>query len=129
MNDTHLNGEILKRDDEERLVWGWAYVSTIKGELALDHSGETIAPDVLAKAATDFMLDVRAGHFMHMDQQIGVVVHSLPVTKELAEALGIRSEREGWIIGVVVNDETLARVESGELTSFSIGGRALKRSL
>lgn len=96
--DTNLHSEVFKFNEEQRLVYGWAYVSTVKGEISLDHSGEYIRPDELVKAATNFMLDVRVAKAMHTGSQIGEIVHSLPVTKEIATSLGITSDREGWII-------------------------------
>lgn len=120
---------IIKADMDAKVIWGWAYVSTEKGEKAIDHSGEWVSPDTLVKASTNFMLKSRTAKVNHQGAKEGDIVGSLPITKELAEALGIQSDREGWIIGVVANDETLKKVQDGTLTSFSIGGRALKRSL
>lgn len=120
-----LTGKILKRDDEQRLVYGWAYVATIDGELSVDHSGETIDPDTLTKAATDFMLNVRIAKAMHQGDAVGSVVHSLPLTNEIAKSLGIETNREGWIVALKIHsDEVWELVKSGKLASFSIGGRA-----
>jgi hypothetical protein len=125
MDSKSLEGVILKRDDEQRLVYGWAYVSTMDGQLSVDHSGETIDPDTLAKAATDFMLDVRIAKAMHQGDAVGSVVHSLPLTKEIATSLGIETNREGWIVAMKIHsDEVWELVKSGRLASFSIGGRA-----
>lgn len=125
--DTNLHSEVFKFNEEQRLVYGWAYVSTVKGEISLDHSGEYIRPDELVKAATNFMLDVRVAKAMHTGSQIGEIVHSLPVTKEIATSLGITSDREGWIVCVKVHDDSVWEdVKSGKLSAFSIGGRALR---
>ena len=126
---TEMVSPILKADMDAKVIWGWAYVSTEKGEKSFDHSGEWVSPDTLVKASTNFMLKSRTAKVNHQGAKEGDIVGSLPITKELASALGIQSEREGWIIGIVASDETLKKVQSGELTSFSIGGRALKRSL
>ena len=120
-----LTGKILKRDDEQRLVYGWAYVATVDGELSVDHSGETIDPDTLTKAATEFMLNVRIAKAMHTGNPVGSVVHSLPLTNEIAKSLGIETDREGWIVALKIHsDEVWELVKSGKLASFSIGGRA-----
>jgi len=125
--DVEVQGQILKRDDEERLAFGWAYVSTVKGEVSLDHSGEFIRPELLAKAATNFMLSMRTAKRMHSGESIGEVIHSMPLTNDVAKALGIQSDREGWIIAIKVHDEQVWQdVKSGKLAAFSIGGRALK---
>jgi len=125
--EVQIEGQILKQMDEERLAFGWAYVSTVKGELSLDHSGEFIRPDQIAKAATNFMLSMRTAKAMHSGGKIGEVVHSMPLTNDIAKALGIQSDREGWVVAIkVYDDQVWQDVKSGKLAAFSIGGRALK---
>jgi len=76
------------------------------------------------------MEHVRVGKAMHVGDQVGVVVHSLPITKEIGDALGIQSDREGWVVAYKVFDDTVwAMVKSGELAAFSIGGRAIKEEI
>ena len=125
-----LKADILKVDVDERIVWGWAYVSTVKGVRSVDHSEESVSPEVLVKAATNFMLSVRTAKAMHQGGSVGEVVHSFPLTNELGKSLGVSSDREGWIICMKIHDEKVWQsVKSGELSAFSIGGRALRRSL
>ena len=51
----------------------------------------------------------------------------MPITKEIGEALGIHSDREGWVVAYKVYDDNVWNmVKSGELAAFSIGGRAVK---
>ena len=38
---------------------------------------------------------------------MGVVVHSLPITKEIGDALGIHSDREGWVVAYKVYDDAV----------------------
>jgi hypothetical protein len=67
---------------------------------------------------------------MHTGEQVGVVVHSLPITKEIGDALGIQSDREGWVVAYKVFDDAVwDMVKSGELAAFSIGGRAMKEEI
>lgn len=126
-SDVKIEGQILKQDSEERLAYGWAYVSTDKGEISLDHSGEFIRPDQIAKAATNFMLSMRTAKRMHSGGKIGEVVHSMPLTNDITKALGIQSDREGWLVAIkVYDDQVWQDVKSGKLAAFSIGGKALK---
>ena len=126
----HIEGKILKADDEQRMVYGWASVVTEKGEPVVDRQGDVIEPDTLVKAVNDFMEHVRVGKAMHTGEQVGVVVHSLPITKEIGEALGIHSDREGWVVAYKVYDDAVWNmVKSGELAAFSIGGRAMKQEI
>ena len=122
-----IEGQILKADDEQRMVYGWASVVTEKGEPVVDRQGDVIEPDTLVRAVNKFMEHVRVGKEMHKGDQIGAVIHSMPVTKEIGESLGIQSDREGWIVAFkVYNDDVWAKVKSGELAAFSIGGKAIK---
>jgi len=123
----NIEGKILKTDDEQRMVYGWASVVTEKGEPVVDRQGDVIEVDTLVKAVNDFMEHVRVGKAMHSGEQVGTVVHSLPITKEIGEALGIQSDREGWVVAYKVFDDAVWNmVKSGELAAFSIGGRATK---
>ena len=123
----NIEGQILKADDEQRMVYGWASVVTDKGEPVVDRQGDVIEPDTLVRAVNKFMEHVRVGKEMHKGEQIGAVIHSMPVTKEIGESLGIQSDREGWVVAFkVYNDDVWAKVKSGELAAFSIGGRAIK---
>ena len=123
----NIEGQILKSDDEQRLVYGLASVVTEKGEPVIDRQGDVIKPDTLVKAVNNFMEHIRVGKQMHNGDQIGVVVHSLPITKEIGDSLGIQSDREGWVVAFkVYDDEVWEKVKSGELAAFSIGGRAVK---
>ncbi len=117
-----IEGQILK-SDEQRMVWGWATVSTENGELVVDTDGDTISPEEMEKAATAFMEDVRKAKAMHQGGKVGEVVHSLPLTNSLAKAFGLNTDKEGWIIGMKVHDdEVWEKVRDGEYAAFSIGG-------
>ena len=122
-----VEGAILKTDEEQRMVYGWASVVTEKGEPVIDRQGDVVEPDTLVRAVNKFMEHVRIGKQMHKGGQIGTVVHSMPVTDEIGKSLGIQSDREGWVVAFkVYDDEVWNKVKSGELAAFSIGGRAIK---
>jgi len=125
MSDTSIDGQILKFDEEQRMFYGWASVVTKDGIPVVDRQGDTIEPDTIEKASTEFMKEVRVGKVMHVGAQKVTFVHSMPITKQLCEALGIQSDKEGWIVGGYVHDDdTWALVKSGKLPALSIGGRA-----
>ena len=126
----NIEGKILKTDDEQRMVYGWASVVTENGEPVVDRQGDVIGAETLVKAVNEFMEHVRVGKAMHTGDQVGVVVHSLPITKEIGDSLGIQSDREGWVVAYkVFDDDVWAMVKSGELAAFSIGGRAIKEEI
>lgn len=118
---------IVKIDEDQKIVYGWASVVTEKGEVVTDRQGDIISPDDMEKMATDFMMSARVAKAMHDGDGIGEVVHSMPMTKSIAKSFGINTDREGWMIAMKVHDEEVwKRVKSGELKAFSIGGQAVK---
>lgn len=125
-----FSGDIFRVDEEERMVWGWASVAKMNDQYIVDRHGDVITPEVLAKAATSFMENVRVAKTQHMGPQIGSIVHSLPITKEIASALGIETNKEGWVIGMkIYDDQVWADVKKGLLPSFSFGGRGKKAEI
>lgn len=127
---------IAKSDDESRLVFGWGSVISKNGVPVVDTQEDVITPAELLKSTTEFMENVRYAAEMHPrdenqnftpDMAKGQVVHSFPLTADIAKALGIQTDREGWIIGVKVHDDDVwKRVKDGTLKGFSIGASALR---
>jgi len=119
--------KVVKVDDEQRIIYGWASVTKVDDELVVDRQGDVIETDTLHKAVNDFMENVRVGKLMHQGEQVGQIIHSFPVSKEIMGALGIQTEKEGWITGYKVYDDALWEdVKSGKYAAFSIGGAAIK---
>lgn len=124
---TLRKSDVIKLDEEERMVYGWASVITENGEPVIDRQGDVIKAPALTKAVTKFMEEVRVGKAMHEGEQIGQVIHSWPVTDEISKSVGIESNREGWLVAFKVHDENIwKKVKSGELSAFSIGGKGVK---
>ena len=120
-------GEVTKIDSEQRIVYGFASVVSKNGEMVVDRQGDVITAEEMEKAATNFMLGARNGLTMHKGEPTTTIVHSLPLTKQVMDAFGITSDKEGWLIAVKVHDDdTWDRMKKGEFTGFSIGGRARK---
>jgi hypothetical protein len=122
--------EILKINEEQRILYGWASVTTKGGEPVIDSHNDIIETATLERAVTQFMLNLRVAKEMHVGDKIGDVVHSLPLTAEIAKALGIASDQEGWIVGMKIYDDAVwEKVKSGEYRAFSIGGKAKPRRI
>lgn len=116
---------IVKTDVEERMIWGWGSVITVKGVPVVDRQNDIIELSELKQAVYHFMDNSRTGGEMHKLMDIGVVVESMVFSDELQKAMGINLGKEGWFVGVRVdNDTTWERVKKGELRSFSLGGSA-----
>lgn len=115
-----------KVKDDEQLVSGWANVSVnADGSLPLDWQDDVIAPEVLEKAALNFMLNYRESGVMHDGGPVGTVVESIVFTKEKQEAIGIPEGTvpQGWFITVKIHDASVfAKVKDGTYKMFSIQG-------
>lgn len=121
--------DILKSDDDQRLVFGWASVSvTVDGEQVQDLDGDMIDPGELERAAYDYVLDFRDAGEMH-DQGLrkkARLVESCVFTPEKLEAMGISEGAVplGWWVGFYVDDDDAwERIKDGTYTMFSIEGR------
>lgn len=117
-------GTALEADESLGLVFGWGIVCTEKGEDHFDLQGDHISDVVMLKGVTDFMKHARVAKDMHTGEQIGMIVHSFPLTKHIAEAYGIVTEKTGWLVAFAPDDvEILKMYSDGRRTGFSIGGQ------
>lgn len=130
MTNINRNGDeikIFKADEEARVAYGWATIITKNGEPVVDLQGDVISSEELVTATTEFMKSERNSLNMHEGSPIGQVVHSFPLTADIAKSLGIQTENEGWLVGIHVSDDaTWNSVKDGSLSAFSIGGSATR---
>lgn len=127
--------EFAKVDDDERLVFGFAYVSHDEyGEPVVDREGDYV-PNVheLEKAAYEFMLDHRSGDVYHNQTLVAKCVESVVFTPEKIEKWGVPEgilPMGAWWCGwKVVDDDIWKMVKDGQLASFSIGGRGYRKAV
>lgn len=128
--------EIVKIDEDQRTVFGWAYITHDEhGQLNVDKSGEYIDdPGELETAAYDFVLESRSGGREHGRNDSGPVVHSTMIesvmfTPEKLEKMGVPEGvlPVGWWVGFKVHDDdTWQGVKDGRWKSFSIHGSGSK---
>lgn len=121
----------LNPDDQlkQGLVYGWASVIEKDGVPVVDHQGDRISQQELVKAAHDFMKR-RDGGVMHDEtgHNIGSIVESVVLTKDLQKALGVDLGKVGWLIGYQISDARVkAMAQKRLLKAFSIGGRGRRR--
>jgi hypothetical protein len=125
LDEFRLNVTIEKTADQG-LVSGWASVAVnADGTLPFDWQGDIIRPEVLEKAAINFMLNYRESGEMHHGPSRGTVVESIVLTKDKQAALGIPEGvvPEGWFITVKIDDaDVFNKVKSGQYKMFSIQG-------
>lgn len=118
---------IIKVEDDQQLVFGWAnIIKTAGGSTLLDRQDDFIDDEVeLEKAAYEYVLHSRDGGEMHVRKGVSTLVESVVLTKEKQEALGIPagSVPTGWWIGFKVNDDRVwEQVKKGDYIGFSVHG-------
>jgi len=125
--------KIQKQQDDQRIAFGWAYMSVTKtGEQLVDHSGDVVDISEIEKAAYKFVKLYREGSDNHERGGVAKVIESMVFTKEKAEALGIPNGvmPEGWWVGFEVSDEDVwKKVKDGTYGMFSIEGTATRCEL
>ena len=118
--------KVFKLDEKLGLVFGWAMAGTLDGGETphVDHQDDAIdvTGDDFIKACAEFMEGGAASDVMHDGRKDGRIVFAMPLVKGVNEALGIKSNVEGFAIAMKPSAETFKRFVSGELAAFSIGG-------
>ncbi len=138
---------VLKTDAKLGLVFGFAIVCKIKNDAgefkdyydsgSYDENLDEVFSDCITEQAmlegvTEFMKSQRVAteeHERDDDEkpvQKGTVVHSFPLTEDIAASLGIVTEKTGWLVAMQPAPEVFKRFENGELKQFSIGGRVVR---
>lgn len=126
-----LSAKVAKVSEEIGVVFGWAIVCKIDGEEYFDlnrdpDTGEAkpdhIPESTMLKAAADFMANSRMAKEMHTGEHRGEYLFALPLTTDIAKALGLSTNKTGLIVGLKPDAAMLEKFKSGELGGFSIGG-------
>jgi len=118
-------------DEGLGLVFGWGIVCKEAGQDYTDTQGNHIPEAAMVEAVTDFMKSERVHGDMHdrgvsADLPAGMVVHSFPLTTDIAKAMGIETSKTGWMVATAPDKAMLAKFKSGEYTGFSIGGEHIE---
>ncbi len=111
---------IIKIDDERRTVTGHALAANV-----VDYQDDYIRPPEIWKALETYMLAYQDVGVMH--KELNPDLHVVECYQSLVDFYteGQAVKVGDWIMTVkVMDDEIWARVKSGELRGFSIGGRA-----
>lgn len=121
---------IVKIDDDNHLVFGWANVSIrASGEVVVDSHDDVIDPDTLEAAAYLFTLSFRDTGVMHQGESVGKLVESFFVNPDKLTKMGLPSDAlaTGWWVGFhIENDEVWNLVKNGTYSMFSIQGTAVR---
>jgi hypothetical protein len=129
-----VSGSIEKKDDDKRLVFGWASIAKDKdGNVIVDKQGDVLEDiDQMEKVAYDFVLHSRDGGEMHVRKGVSTLVESVVFTPEKCEALGIPENTvpTGWWVGFKVHDDNVWKgVKSKKYKQFSVHGSGMRKAL
>ncbi len=145
--DFQIEGTIVKVDAAQHLVFGWASIVTVGDRPVTDTQGDQIQPDTLEDAAYSFTETAGKAGEMHEGTsgtavtKIGQLVESIVFTPEKTAAMlqslqaqGIPAVMTmpfcGWWVGFKITDaDCWARIVSGELKAFSVGGKGKRASI
>jgi len=120
---------LLKKADADKphVVWGVVYSPCQKGGTCeLDSQGDWVKPETLRKAAWNFMEKSRVVGEQHKGRAKAVIVEN-QITPADMVVDGENIVKGSWVVGIKVNDDALwKKVESGELSAFSIGGTGVR---
>jgi len=128
--------EPLIKNDENHLLFGWAYVAqTINGEQVYDHSGEHVRKEDfqdLEMATYIFNIAYRQSDIRHDCIAKGYLVDSMVFTKEKIEAM----KKSGHLVGDIAQgvwmgywfpeDKDWEIIKSMKAPMFSLYGSAVK---
>ncbi len=113
-------------DEDLGLVFGWGIVCKEAGVDYYDVQKNHIPEPAMVEAVTDFMKGQRMAGEQHSRMDAGTIVHSFPLTTDIAKAMGLETTKTGWMVACAPDPAMLAKFKSGELTGFSIGGQHLE---
>ena len=113
--------EIVKLDDEKRLVGGIVYEPDV-----VDSQGDSASAEEIEKGCHRYMASKPAIHLMHKEdagERVSIV--ECYITRQQMQ-FGTEVIKAGsWMIVVKVHDDEIWNdVKKGALTGFSMGGRA-----
>jgi hypothetical protein len=137
--DVTWSGEISKRDEDKRQVFGFCTVTHLNGEEVVDRQGDYIPLEEIEKSAYTYVIESRKGGDMHSRDgehplHTSDMIESFVITPEKLEKMGLEpnSLPHGWWVGFKVNDDAQwERVKKSERTGFSIhgSGKRVEKSL
>jgi len=124
-----FQSKVCKVDDRLGLVLGWGIICKSDGSEYFDLQADSVTEEGMLEAGLDFMRVSRKAKEMHRGGTRGEIVFAFPMTAEIAKAFGIETKTHGLMIGLLPDQDMLAKFKSGELTGFSLGGKCLEADL
>lgn len=108
MNNTSVYVPFSKKDDEQRMVYGYASTESV------DSQGEIVEKEAIIRALPDYL---KFGNIREMHQPVAV-----------GKTKSTKVDENGLFISVkVVDDRAWQKVKEGVYNGFSIGGRVVNK--
>ena len=133
VEDYNIEPESMIKDEEQHLLFGWAYVShNADGTQVVDHSGEFVKEENfgdLEMATYAYNIAFRDGDIRHNCKASGVLIESLVMTKEKQKAMGIPDgivPTGVWLGFYFPEDKDWNTIKSMKKPMFSLYGSAVK---
>lgn len=117
----------VKSDNERRIIYGWASVSSHEGESVKDYADDEIVDDALHDLCHLIVKGQNQGAWEHDPSTIGdsAIVEAFVFDKPMQDALGIDLGRTGVLIGMhIPGDDDWAEANDGDW-EFSINATAI----
>ncbi len=131
--DKFKKSEVLYKNDDEQLVFGWANVSIRKtGEQITDSQDHQIDTEQLEYAMYAYNLVFRKMGVNHILKSKGLLIESMVFTKEKLEKMGLPGEilpEAAWVGFYIPDRELYNKVKEGDYEMFSIEGRAIVKEV
>jgi putative serine protease XkdF len=123
--------DIVKADNEEQTVFGWASITEKDGQPVVDRQGDEIEIQELAKSAYNYVINTRTGGNQHKRDEEGGpmkvadMIESMVFTKEKIEKMQLpETTPVGWWVGFKIHDpDSWDDVKNGRVTGFSVHGK------
>jgi hypothetical protein len=132
MSNFQTESTILKVSTELGLIFGFAAICKVDGEDFVDSDNEHYPEEAMLADTTEFAKSRRVACTMHARDAAGQpvedggVVHTFPLTTEIAKALDIQTRVTGLLVALAPDDPaTIEKARNGEFTGFSIGGAVI----
>jgi len=132
MSNFQTETTILKVSTELGLIFGFAAICKVDGVDFVDSDNEHYPEEAMLADTTEFAKSRRVACTMHARDangnpvEDGGVVHTFPLTTEIAKALDIQTRVTGLLVALAPDDPaTIEKARRGEFTGFSIGGAVI----
>ncbi|MAK54618.1 MAG: hypothetical protein CML17_01995 [Pusillimonas sp.] len=134
------SGDIVKRDNEKRIMGGWFNVFKYDGEDVVDRQGDVVDIESYSDAYVEYVKDARVGKFDHDGNQRADLIDSILIDSEeyakmlVSEITGMSPEdipvkKIGHFGSFQVRSDEDWELAKNDKLMFSIGGTGKREEI